>query len=64
MKGKNPSPVVVTKPTGRVGGTNAPVKVTTNPTRYTGGMNKAACDVPKKKKSWLKKSGYKKQLLV
>jgi hypothetical protein len=37
---------VVKKPGGRVGGTNASVKVSTNPTRYAGGLNKAACAVP------------------
>jgi len=49
-KSLNECPKVVTKPGGRVGGTNTPPKVVTNPTRYTGGMNKAACDVPKKRK--------------
>jgi len=49
-KSLNECPKVVTKPGGRVGGTNAAPKVVTNPTRYTGGMNKAACDVPKKRK--------------
>ena len=29
---------VVTKPGGRVGGTNAPVQVSMTPTRYTGGL--------------------------
>lgn len=39
IKSLNSYPVVVKKPTGRVGGTNAPVTVVTNPTRYTGGKN-------------------------
>ena len=50
---KNPNAeftAVVTKPGGRVGGTNAPATVSMNPTRYTGGLNKEACDVPKRKK--------------
>jgi hypothetical protein len=42
----NTFPTVVTKPGGRVGGTNKEVTVCTNPTKYTGGFNKAACDVP------------------
>ena len=46
MKNPNVCPVVVTTPGGRVGGTNASVTVVTNPTKYTGGFNKAACDVP------------------
>ncbi len=46
IKSLNNCPVVVKKPTGRVGTTNAPVKAITSPTRYTGGLNKAACDVP------------------
>ena len=46
MKNPNKCPVVVTTPGGRVGGTNASVTVSTNPTKYTGGFNKAACDVP------------------
>jgi hypothetical protein len=46
MKNPNVCPVVVTTPGGRVGGTNASVTVLTNPTKYTGGFNKAACDVP------------------
>jgi hypothetical protein len=48
-KGLNKCPEVVTKPGGRVGGTNTPPVVVTNPTRYSGGLNKAACDVPKNK---------------
>jgi len=40
MKGKNPCPVVVKKPTGRVGGTNKEVKVQTKPAVYKGGSNK------------------------
>ena len=47
-KTKNTYPKVVTRPGGRVGGTNTAPKVVTNPTRYKGGMNKGACDVPKK----------------
>lgn len=46
MKNPNKYPTVVTSPTGRVGGTNASVSASTNPTKYTGGFNKAACDVP------------------
>ena len=46
MKNSNKFPTVVTAPTGRVGGTNQEVTVCINPTRYTGGFNKAACDVP------------------
>mgnify|MGYP003428537846 CR=1 FL=1 len=46
MKNPNKCPIVVTKPTGRVGGTNKEVTVSTTPTRYKGGLNKAACDVP------------------
>jgi hypothetical protein len=46
IKSLNNCPVVVKKPTGIVGGTNTPVKAVTSPTRYTGGFNKAACDVP------------------
>jgi len=38
-KGLNKCPMVVKRPTGRVGGTNADVKVVTSPTRYTGGKN-------------------------
>lgn len=49
MKGKNACPVVVTKPTGKVGGSNSPVKVVTSPTRYKGGLNKSATNVPKGK---------------
>ncbi len=51
MAYKNPNkcPMVVTKPGGRVGGTNTAPIVVTNPTRYNGGLNKAACDVPKSK---------------
>lgn len=41
-KSYNKYPTVVTKPGGRVGGTNAPVKVVTNPTKYTGGKNPPA----------------------
>jgi hypothetical protein len=54
IKSLNNCPVVVKKPTGIVGGTNTPVKAVTSPTRYTGGLNKAACDVPnsKSKKSY------------
>ncbi len=39
IKSLNSCPVVVKKPTGRVGATNTPVKVVTSPTRYTGGKN-------------------------
>jgi len=46
MKNPNVYPVVVTTPGGRVGGSNTSVTVNTNPTKYTGGFNKAACDVP------------------
>jgi hypothetical protein len=46
IKSLNNCPVVVKKATGIVGGTNTPVKAVTSPTRYTGGFNKAACDVP------------------
>lgn len=35
----NTKPVVVKKPTGRSGGTNASVSAVKNPTRYTGGKN-------------------------
>jgi hypothetical protein len=41
-KTKNTYPTVVTKPGGRTGGTNAPVKVVTKPTPYTGGKNPPA----------------------
>jgi hypothetical protein len=44
---KNSYPTVVTKPTGRVGGTNTPVKVVTNPTPYRGGKNPPAQVKPK-----------------
>jgi len=37
MKSKNTAPKVVKKPTGRVGGTNTPLKVTTKATIYKGG---------------------------
>lgn len=39
IKSLNKCPVVVTRPTGRVGATNPSVKVVTSPTRYTGGKN-------------------------
>lgn len=37
---KNCPPKVVTKPTGKVGGTNASVKASKSPTIYKGGKNK------------------------
>lgn len=39
MKTKNKAPKVVTKPTGKTGGTNAPVKAVKKPTGKTGGVN-------------------------
>lgn len=40
MKDKNKPLTVLTKPTGRVGGTNKEVKVQTKPAVYKGGSNK------------------------
>lgn len=41
MKAKNTCPVVVKKPTGRVGGTNKELTVSKTPTKYKGGISKA-----------------------
>lgn len=49
MAKKNSYPKVVTKPGGRTGGTNAPVKRSTNPTKYKGGKNAPAKVSPTKK---------------
>lgn len=46
MKANNEKVVACKKPTGRVGGTNAPVYAQKVPTRYTGGKNAGA--IPKK----------------
>lgn len=35
----NSKPVVVSRPTGRTGGTNPSVSAVKNPTKYTGGKN-------------------------
>lgn len=46
---KNKAPKVVTKPTGKQGGTNASTKVVTKPTGKSGGVNAAAKVKPVKK---------------
>lgn len=50
MKAKTKAPKVVTKPTGKTGGTNAPVKVVKKPTGKTGGMTPPKGAVPSKTK--------------
>jgi len=50
MKSQNKKPVVVTKPTGKVGGSNKPVKVVTKPTSTNKKLNPSVVVKPSKGK--------------
>lgn len=49
MKSKNQKPAIVTKPTGKVGGTNKPLKVLTKATPANKKLNASVVVKPTKK---------------